>query len=451
MTIRLILTFIIGIFTVKYSSLWELSAILIFSYIFIEFIQNIGVKFGLLEIVLPLAALLHLLIPALTYIYFNENNELAFLWKTFMPIKSDEYFSFMVPACVLFFIGLKLPFKQYIIDENKIKINASLYIGNASKIAIAFVAIGVVFNVILKVLPGSIRGIGNYFALLTFVGLFYAIFSESKNKIIIIIFCLISSLYQCVAEGMYGEFVYMSAFTMLVFLLGKDIRLYTKLLVVSSGIVLVLFIQSIKFEYREKIWNGLDRNGGNSSAFLGLVSERIANPSEIFKPDRLYEMTVRTNQGRLVAQLLYNVPYIYPYANGETILKAFLSAPVPRIFWPNKPKIGGGDNMCRFFGDCDYTGTSYNLGPIGEAYVNFGRIGGILFMFLYGLIMKFMYVSAIRISEKYPTIVFWFPLLFLCHISMENDVLGYINSLTKAAMFTYFVYFLSYKVLKVKI
>ena len=156
-------------------------------------------------------------------------------------------------------------------------------------------------------------------------------------------------------------------------------------------------------------------------------------------PNSLFFMSVRLNQGWLVAVTMKRVPDRYPFAYGETILNSVEASIIPRFLWPDKPKAGGQENLRRFWG-YNIVGYSMNIGPLGEAYANFDVLGGIVYMFFYGLFFNFMLSTILKYSEKRPTIVLWLPFLFFYAISVETDSLTTMGSLIKGVFFTWLVF-----------
>lgn len=71
---------------------------------------------------------------------------------------------------------------------------------------------------------------------------------------------------------------------------------------------------------------------------------------------------------------------------GETYVAALL-APVPRAIWDSKPR-GAGSLYAQYFFNADETGTSIPIGPVAEAYWNFGILGVVLVFFAFGVAMK---------------------------------------------------------------
>ena len=403
--------------------------------------MNIGKRFNIIDIVVPLSTLTWLVMPVVTYNIFNESDSLAKLWDTYMKISSERYFTYALPATILFVLGLKIPFKEPNFHHKEYIDSLKSEMNGKSRVSLLFLLIGIIATLLVRITPEIFRNIVFNFSYLTFVGMFYAIFSNFKQKSLIISVCVFLLIAQVIVSGMYGPLIYIGIMTFLVISVAKGIGLKFKILGLAIGIFGIFLIQSIKGEYREAVWDGLNR-GSDPVVFASIVVKKILNPVELFEPIRLFGMTVRANQGLIVADAMNYVPKNEPFAGGETITLAVISSFIPRFLWPSKPKAGGAENVCRFLGDCTSSklGVSYNLGPIGEAYVNFGVLGGIIFMFFYGMFMKFCFVKVLRLSINFPTLLLWIPLLFIPVFSMENDVLSFVNSFLKSAFFCFVCY-----------
>ena len=80
-----------------------------------------------------------------------------------------------------------------------------------------------------------------------------------------------------------------------------------------------------------------------------------------------------------------NVPSQTPFARGETIRNALVASVFPRFLYPDKPIAGGRENMENYAGISLNENTSMDISQVGEAYANFGEMGGIIMMFVLGL------------------------------------------------------------------
>ena len=96
-------------------------------------------------------------------------------------------------------------------------------------------------------------------------------------------------------------------------------------------------------------------------------------------------------------------------------------------------------------------GVSMNISPMGEAYGNYGVQGGIIFMFLYGLFFSLLIVILMNNVKNRPTLILWFPVLFLNSIQIETDVLMCLNSFIKNGIFVAFCYWAFYRFMRLKL
>jgi hypothetical protein len=71
---------------------------------------------------------------------------------------------------------------------------------------------------------------------------------------------------------------------------------------------------------------------------------------------------------------------------GQTYVAALL-APLPRAIWESKPR-GAGSLYAQYFFNEEETGTSIPIGPVAEAYWNFGILGVAVVFFVFGVAMK---------------------------------------------------------------
>jgi hypothetical protein len=242
---------------------------------------------------------------------------------------------------------------------------------------------------------------------------------------------------QSMVTGMFGEMLFLLILSAILVLLGSEIKFHTKLLFTVIGILFILLIQSVKADYRAYSW--VKGGGADPAYFTELVVDRITDPGKSIDENKLFTTAVRMNQGWLVATTMYKVPYKHPFANGETIWQSVLASFVPRFMWPDKPESGGKANLWRFWG-VKLEGYSTNIGPVGEAYGNFGLWGGAIYMFFYGLFFNFILSRILKISETRPTLILWLPYLFLYTVNVETDLVTTMNSLTKGIFFVWVAY-----------
>ena len=125
-----------------------------------------------------------------------------------------------------------------------------------------------------------------------------------------------------------------------------------------------------------------------------------------------------------------NSPDFIPYWDGYSY-KLFISKIIPRILWRNKPS----DELGNEFGHrynvltkkskttVRYNSTSWNMPVLNEFYVNFGKLGVIIGMFLFGLFIsfltKFSSINKHNNLENVVCLYLFIPIFFLeSHLSL---------------------------------
>jgi hypothetical protein len=421
-------------------TVWESLSCSLMFFCFFAFVEDLGKKIVIMDYAVLMMVGTCLVLPVLFYHEYQNTNKLARLWNKFMPITSDDYFEFAFPAVVAMVIGIRFTIKRLRINEHPVVYmnNVKNYLKTRPNLGLSLIAVGVVSGFLDFLSPSSLAQVFNFSEHLTYVGVFYVIYSPFKYKRFIVPGVIALMFGQSLITGMFGDMVNMAACSLPLILLGnKKITFKSKLLFISAGVFVVLLIQSVKAEYRQRTW--ISNSGGDPVFFAELIADRFADIEESVDPDNMFFLSVRLNQGWLVAYTMKKVPQRYPFAYGETILNSVEASIIPRFLWPDKPKAGGVENLRRFWG-YNIKGYSMNIGPLGEAYANFDVLGGIIYMLFYGLFFNFMLSSILKYSEKRPTIVLWLPYLFYFSISVETDTLSTMGYLIKGVFFTWLVF-----------
>jgi len=408
-------------------------------YFFLEFLYDLGQRIIIMDLAVMMALFTCLFMPVVFYHEYTRENHLARLWVKYMPIPTDEYFSFALPAVLAMIAGLRVKLKKLRINKNPVVYldNIKNYLKNKPTLGLKLIAIGITSGLLDFLSPASLKQVFYFMDHLTYVGVFYVIYSPNKYKKYIVPGVIVLMIGQSLITGMFGEFIYMLACSLTLILLGQQISFFKKLSFAVLGIFLILIIQSVKVDYRIRNWK--EGAGADPIYFATLVGDRVSDIPSLFDPDKLFLTSVRMNQGWLVALTMKRVPDRFPFAYGETIGESIAAAIVPRFLWPDKPESGGKENLKRFWG-YNLVGFSMNIGPLGEAYGNFDKIGGAIYMFFYGLFFNLMLSAILRRAEKIPTLTLWLPFLFLYAISVETDLLTTMGSLVKGIFFTWIVF-----------
>jgi hypothetical protein len=420
-------------------SILESLSVAVVVYAFLEFLHDLGKRIVIMDISILALFLTCILMPVIFYHVYTRENHLARLWVKYMPVESDDYFSFALPAVFAMAWALRIRIKKLRFRKTPLVYleNVKRSLSKKPTIGISLIGIGLVSGLLDFLAPDSLKQIFYLADHLTYVGVFYIIYSPFQYKRIIVPGVIALMLGQSVVTGMFGEMIYILACSLTLILLGSKISFYAKLTFAVLGIFMILVLQSIKMEYRHQNWE-LGK-GADPVYFAALIASRVTDVSSLMDPDNMFFTAVRMNQGWLVAVTMKRVPARFPFGYGETIWKSVASSFIPRFIWPDKPKAGGKENLLRYWGFI-IVGYSMNIGTLGEAYANFGKFGGVAYMFAYGFFFNFFLSSILKLAEKRPTIILWLPFLFFYSISVETDLFTTMGALVKSMIFTWIIF-----------
>jgi hypothetical protein len=375
-----------------------------------------------------------------------------------MRVPQNSYYSFVLPANLLFIIGLQFNFNKPLQSTHKVFLeNLTQYASDKGIIGLVLSSIGFLGGFFLTFISGPLNFVLYLVSMLKYVGVFYIFFSTLKFRRIALQAAFLLYLSQAIAQGMFGEFAMYSMLVLVIIGLRYRWDFFLKLSISIFVAFLVFILQSIKPAYRNVTWSGKTYEGisnkENSSyeVFGKLWYKRISNLDFIGDPKSIFPIYTRLNQGVLISAAMNYVPRVEPYANGETLLRSLSAVLVPRFLWPDKPEAGGRENIARFLGIKKRMRSSMNIGPYGEAYGNFGPFWGVVFIFFYGLLLSVIMRSLLQKMKSKPSLLLWMPLLFYYTLTVETDIFTMLNSFFKGAVFVYLMFWMAKKFFKVEL
>jgi hypothetical protein len=231
--------------------------------------------------------------------------------------------------------------------------------------------------------------------------------------------------------------------------IGKNISMLTKLTGFVTMAILTISLQFVKSNYRMLIRKGVQKEM-NVGTFIRLYSQTVSNVAQVTSLGNIYPLYLRFNNGYNLALVMNRFPSKQYFDGGSTLGRSILASFVPRLFWPGKPEAGGIFNM-KYYAGLKIDTYSTNVGPIGEAYGGFGKTGGAVFMFFFGLVLSLAHRLFIRLSIGRPLLLIFMPMLFYEIIfCMENDTMQAMNSLIKTSFLLFFCFKLFPGLLKEK-
>lgn len=165
---------------------------------------------------------------------------------------------------------------------------------------------------------------------------------------------------------------------------------------ISLAIVAFLFLQVGKSEYRKAYWYG-DSQGhviDRVSYWLDASASRWSEALTMGRWDKIADLAGQTMDRTSIltqsAHVMESTPSRVPFQNG-TSYKFLAVTLIPRFVWPDKPSINDANRTYQLeygLGDSRAVeATSISVGPLAEAYMNFGWVGVVCIMCGIGIIL----------------------------------------------------------------
>lgn len=409
-------------------------------------VDKLGRGIVLREIVALHTSIVCVLMPVIGYRVYNREDQLANLLRRYMRVPEDVYFGYALPAVALFVAAICWPVKSrgQLLDEGE-KLGDTLQrirttLAKYSDKGFYLVGVGALISLSLGFFPSGLQFFMSLFFFAAFAGVLYIHFAPRfRGKWIVLLLFLAFLIARSLSSGMFTVVAYMGITLFSFFYVGRRHPLPVKLAVLVGGVMLLIVVQNTKGVYRTYIWNK-EYAGDRSSLFASIFIDKIQKGSALFDERAFFPVHLRANQGFNVSLVMKRIPELKPHDKGSALSLSLASAVVPRVLWPDKPEAGGKFNMYYYAG-WRLRNLSTNIGPLGEAYGAFGVTGGIIFMFVLGLFIRWVYARVFHIGEWLPLIICWLPVLFYqTTYSAETDTLQILNSIFKTAFFIWLLY-----------
>jgi hypothetical protein len=386
-----------------------------------------GKSIPIVELMTSLAAVQWIVSP-----YIDYHNDITH-YKYHMYVPEDQYMSYVVPTVIAFWIGTKL-FKDTS-DLNKIKRKVSSILSDHPKLPYVLIITGLLIPYVNLFIPASLRFVFFLLSNIKYIGIIYLLFSERPNRWPVFWGIMIFTATASIASGMFHDLLLWSMLTFTFIAKELELNFTKKFVVAILGLFVAVSIQSVKSQYRELVWRK-HYTGNKTSLFLSLVTEEWSNGS-IFTPTSEADTNIRLNQGWIISAILKNMPKHQPFAGGSTITDAIEASLLPRFIAPNKKIAGGQENFQKYTGLQLGEGTSMGISIAGEGYANYGRTGGIIFMFFWGLFIGWVWQKLGDLTKIYPTLFIWAPIIFLQVVKAETELVVVLNHLIKASVLVF--------------
>ena len=362
--------------------------------------------------------------PTLAYNGLDEYQ--YFLYK--MKIPEAEYFSYAIPAVIAFILGLHLNagnFRGETIDKDRIR----YFVDKNPKLPYIFIAIGFVASIASGLFSTELAFVFYLLGSFKFIGLFLLALATKQLKIVPLILVMGSIVSSSLGNGMFHDLITWAVFTSSIFAIKYKFSFKTKVIGLSAFIVIAVTIQLLKGSYRAATGSGSDTSGAQTFAKL---AEQKSESNGLFNFNSLAESNVRINQGFIITNIMTTVPAQVPYENGSEMYRIFESALLPRVLAPDKLNAGDRTIFSKYSSIPLTEGTSMGLSSLGDAYINWGTLGGIIFMLFLGILYCEVLNSFQKHSKMYPVLILFTALVFYYPIRPDCELQTILGHLFKS-------------------
>ncbi len=348
-----------------------------------------------------------------------------------MYVDAGSYFSFAIPATCAFVCGsLLFPGKAEEAVLQRMRDGTRDF-----RVGAVLLLVSVAFDFARPYAPGGLDFFFHLASQLRYIAAIYFLVSGHPLRWLLIAAAL-SKLFLASAEAaMFHDLILWTSLLACFWWIQRKRTTFEKILFFSVGFLFIASIQTIKRDYRDATWSGQEPS--LFEVAYDVLVERMA----FSERTTIENAVVRMNQGWIISAVLRHTPDREPFANGSTILEAVEAALLPRFLAPDKKKAGGQENFRRFTGLGLADSTSMGISPLGEAYANFGRVGSIVFMLVWGMVFGLAVGGARHFGRLDPSFLFWTPLIFYQAIKAETELVVVLNQLSKGAVVAYGCYY----------
>lgn len=406
--------------------LYSLFGIILVLFVIWQLMTKIGKDLPVLDISFVIAGLQWIIGPYFDYLTTVTHQ------KYYMYVSEDIYMSIAVPL----FLALITPY--YLISYFRpIKLNLK-FNDNLDNLALILIGIGVFSSIAANILPRSLAFVFFLLKNLIFVGTSIILIQNNKRYRIIAYLSILWLLYSSIKTGLFHNLILWGIFLFFIWAIKKKIKKIYAIIIFIMAFFGASILQSIKNDFREQI----SSSGNPISLFSKMVVDAIFENKILSSEEKANDLNVRLNQGWIISAIIDNVPKNEPFAKGQTVTEAIKSSFLPRFLSKEKTKATGRENFLRFTGLYLREDTSMGISILGEAYANYGKNGGAIFMFFWGLFLVFFWMFLCQFQQHTHELLFFIPLIFLQAIKAESELVIVLNHLIKASIIAFGIIFL---------
>ena len=366
-----------------------------------------------------------------------------------MQVPEAVYFTYVLPAVALFILGLNILSKGLPGERPNLE-KIKIYVGQHPTLPYFFIVLGFLSSFIANYFSSDLAFVFTVLSTFKFVGLFLVVLGNKGIKPLPLVVVIGSIITSSIAQGMFFDLLTWLTFLASIYALKYKPQTFLKISFVIVFAILAVVIQQLKGDYREATWKQ------GEAANLETVKKSIKKKEQqsgVFSKESLGNSNLRINQGYIITNIMTTVPDKVAFQEGTELLQILEAALLPRILAPNKLNAGDRFIFMKYSGIPVAAGTSMALSSVGDAYINYGVIGGCVLMFCYGLLFNIFLKLFNRKSKEFPvailfaTVVFYYPIRPDCEL---QTILGHLLKSTFIIFVIMNIWRYNFKIFSVK-
>jgi hypothetical protein len=369
--------------------------------------------------------------PVLAYNGLDEYQ--YFMYK--MRLVEADYFIYAIPAVISFIIGLHIKAGNNsgeLVDQKRLQ----QYVKQHKSLSYILIIIGLFSSVLSNFFSSEFAFVFYLIGGFKFVGLFLLLLGERTIKVLPLVLVLGSIITTSLGSGMFHDLLTWIVYLSSILAIKYKFSNVVKISGITAFTIIVIIIQVLKSNYRTE---NVRKKEESDIERLSKVYQKENEQTGVFSFGNLAEASVRINQGFIVTNIMYTVPEREPHANGSELYMLLESAFLPRFLAPNKLNAGDRTIFTKYSGMPLTEGTSMGLSSIGDAYINFGKIGGSIFMFILGMFYSWVLGLFQKNSYNYPILILFSTLVFYYPIRPDCETQTILGHLVKASFLVIFI------------
>ncbi|PWU00012.1 MAG: hypothetical protein C5B52_09575 [Bacteroidetes bacterium] len=407
-------------------------------YFFLSLMYSLGKKIPLKEITLFVSSLQLLLAPTLDYEYLGKYTSFH------MQIEESNYFAYILPAFIAFWIGMVIPMGKRKYTEKQLIEYLKANPSSNKHLGVIFILLGIIFTFVsVYIETQSLAFIFTLMSLLKYVGILYLWFSDSKYKKFFFWLVFLLVFYQTLNEAIFINFIVISFLFFCYYCLLRHVNVAKAIIITVLAAALLFFLQGVKKDYRKAVWfNQIDQN--KFLFLVNLISDKATTLTDKQFLTTAAEVNQRLNQGWVISRIMITIPQKRPYLGGDIFYDEVLGIIFPRLFFTDKAVVQSSEKFEKFAG---YKLKKYTIavGIPGDGYGNFGPVYGVIFCFCVALFFNFALSLFYRGCDRYPILILWSPVIFFYLMRAGDDFYIIANWIVKSSIFVVVFFFLNRK------